>query len=97
MSKKRETRRQFTDHQKASMVARAARIGSIAEAAEKMDISSGTLARWTRDPRYAGVNTVKGGGNGLPTKQRKSQKRTRALVATSFVCPHCGGPISKGA
>lgn len=92
MSKKRETRRQYTDPQKASMVARAARIGNIAEAAEKMEISSGTLARWTRDPRYAAV-----AGNGLPTTKRKTQKRTRALVATSFVCPHCGGPISKGA
>lgn len=85
MSKKKRT--QYSDRRKAQLVAQALKTSAV-EVAEKHSISSGTLSRWVRDPRYGGVNSTH-----LPTVPRVQRKRARALVAKEFFCPHCGGPI----
>lgn len=91
--KKKRTRRSFTDAQKAKMVSEALKTSSTA-VAMKHKLSSGTVSRWVRDPRYGGVNTLTQSVDRLPTVRRQV-RRKRALVATGYACPHCGGPIVK--
>ena len=92
MSRKK-ARRQYTDARKAKLVSQALKT-STSEVAEKNDLSPGTLSRWVRDPRYGGVNMENVTPGTLPTARRQV-RRKRALVATGYACPHCGGPISK--
>lgn len=88
MTGKGKKRTQYTDHRKSQLVAQALKTSAV-EVAEKHSISSGTLSRWVRDPRYGGVNSTP-----LPTVPRARKMRARALVAKEFYCPHCGGPIT---
>lgn len=90
MSKKKRTT--YSDRRKAQLVAQALKTSAV-EVAEKHGISSGTLSRWVRDPRYGGVNRLTQSVDQLPTVRRQARK-ARALVATHWDCPHCGGPIT---
>ena len=93
MTGKGKKRTRYTDHRKAQLVAQALKT-SATEVAEKHSISSGTLSRWVRDPRYGGVNRLtQSVDQPLPTIRRQGRK-ARALVATHWDCPHCGGPIT---
>lgn len=92
MSPKKRARRQYTDARKAKLVSQALKT-STSEVAEKNDLSPGTLSRWVRDPRYGGVNEEHVRPGTLPTTRRVT-RRKRALVATGYMCPHCGGPIT---
>jgi transposase-like protein len=90
MTKKKRT--QYSDRRKAQLVSQALKTSAV-EVAEKHSISSGTLSRWVRDPRYGGVNRLTQSVDQMPTIPRAQRKRARALVAKEFFCPHCGGPI----
>lgn len=87
MARKGKKRTQYSDARKAQLVSLALKHGT-SNVAEKHGLSSGTLSRWVRDPRYGGVNATT-----LPTVPRAKRQRARALVAKEFFCPHCGGPI----
>lgn len=75
---------------------------TIAARANQLHMTSTVLRRWIRDPRFGGdPNYVFFGGRGkvrkdLPIVQSASQRRARPLLATRFVCPHCGEPITVG-
>lgn len=95
MMAKKRTRATYTDAQKAKLVSEALK-SSAAAVADKHGLSSGTLSRWVRDPRYGGVNRLTQSVDQLPTVRRQTRK-ARALVPILFTCPHCGGTISKEA
>jgi len=96
----KKKRTQWSDFRKTQAVMRAFKRGSIKSTAADVGVAESNLRKWCRDPRYGGkpgsFADHSATSNGLPTT-RKSYTRSRELVATSFACPHCGGPISKGA
>ena len=100
-------RRSFTPAFKKKMVKACFRMGSVADAAAVEDVSHSVVRKWCRDPVFGGElgafsyepgskNGQPPADEGLPTVPQARRRSARALVATRFTCPHCGGPIKEG-
>lgn len=61
------------------------------EEAGELEISTGTtLKAWFQDPRFNPDRVH----SSLPTEKNSRPRKAKKIVATSFSCPHCGGPIT---
>lgn len=89
-----EGRRIYPLQTRLDVVARRLNGESIAALAAEFGVKNpSTIHQWIS--RYRDTQTAT--EPGLPTTVRKGNygARPKALVATSFSCPHCGGPITK--
>lgn len=94
MAKRNNARRRFTDAVKVNTVRRIKNGSSVPKEAERVGCSTSMVYAWVKDERYASP----GDANVLPTKSAPPKKtKAKAIVATAFECPHCGGALEVAA
>ena len=100
------TRRFYTPAFKKRMVKLCNKLGSVSEAADRDEVAHSVVRKWCRDPELGGEpGAFSYERNGevpanetavsLPTVKVGRRRSARPLLATKFVCPHCGGPIKE--
>lgn len=91
-----------TDAQKTRAVEQAFKGTPSQEIANKLGVSASAIYIWCQDKRYGGKlgglskqqgHAPRGANGPLPTIAKPTKRSAKALVPTSWKCPHCGEPI----